>query len=155
MLPLEDANRALDRLRRGLLTGAAVLVAGDGWMNERGRGQVSNRTIALDERLYDYLLGVSLREPDVLRRLREETLAMPRAGMQIAPEQGQFMALLVALTGARCIVEIGTFTGYSALAMALAMPPRGKLIACDVSAPNGRRSPGATGRRRGSPIAST
>lgn len=94
---------------------------------------MSNCTIALDERLYDYLLGVSLREFDVLRRLREETLAMPRAGMQIAPEQGQFMALLVALTAAQRILEIGTFTGYSALAMALAMPPGGKLIACDVS----------------------
>lgn len=94
---------------------------------------MSNRTIVLDGRLYDYFLGASLREPDVLRQLREETLAMPRAGMQIAPEQGQFMALLVALIPARRILEIGTFTGYSALAMTLAMPPDGKLIACDIS----------------------
>lgn len=95
---------------------------------------MSNRTIALDERLYDYLLGASLREPDVLRRLREETLALPRASMQIAPEQGQLMALLVALIPARRILEIGTFTGYSALAMTLAMPPDGRLTACDISA---------------------
>ncbi len=95
---------------------------------------MSNRTIALDDRLHAYLLAHSLREPEVLRRLRAETLAMANASMQIAPEQGQFMALLVKLTGATRILEIGTFTGYSALAMALALPPHGRLIACDVSA---------------------
>jgi len=95
---------------------------------------MSNRTITLDDRLYAYMLAHSLREPDVLRRLRAETLALPRATMQIAPEQGQLMALLVRLIGARRIVEIGTFTGYSALAMALALPVDGRLIACDVSA---------------------
>lgn len=94
---------------------------------------MSNRTIALDDRLYAYLTAHSLREPDVLRRLREETLALPRASMQIAPEQGQLMALLVRLIGARRIVEIGTFTGYSALAMALALPEGGRILACDVS----------------------
>ena len=94
---------------------------------------MSNRTIALDDRLYDYLLRVSLREPEVLRRLREETLAMPRASMQISPEQGQFMALLVKLQGARKILEIGTFTGYSALVMALALPPGGRIVTCDIS----------------------
>ena len=94
---------------------------------------MSTRTISVDDRLYDYLLGVSLREPGVLSRLRAETLKLPQAGMQIAPEQGQFMALLVKLTGARSILEIGTFTGYSALAMALALPAGGRLIACDVS----------------------
>ena len=76
---------------------------------------MSNRTINLDDRLHDYLLGASLREAEVLRRLRAETQAMPNATMQISPEQGQFMALLVKLVGARKIIEIGTFTGYSAL----------------------------------------
>jgi predicted O-methyltransferase YrrM len=95
---------------------------------------MSNRSITLDDRLYAYLIANSLREPEVLRRLREETLALPRASMQISPEQGQLMALLVRLVGARRIVEVGTFTGYSALAMALALPADGQLIACDVSA---------------------
>lgn len=95
---------------------------------------MSNRTIALDDRLYDYLCAVSLREPALLARLREETSALPAARMQIAPEQGQFMAMLVRLLNAREILEIGTFTGYSALAMALALPPQGRIVACDVSA---------------------
>jgi caffeoyl-CoA O-methyltransferase len=94
---------------------------------------VSNRTISLDDRLYQYLLSVSLREQPVLRRLRQETSRLPNASMQIAPEQGQFMALLIKLTGARKVLEIGTFTGYSALTMALALPPNGRLVACDVS----------------------
>jgi len=83
---------------------------------------VSNRTITIDDRLYEYLLGVSLREPGVLARLRAETMKLPRAGMQISPEQGQFMALLMKLMGAHRVLEIGTFTGYSALVMALALP---------------------------------
>ncbi len=91
------------------------------------------RPTYLTDRLYDYLLATSLREPAVLRRLREETAALPQAGMQIAPEQGQFMALLVALIGARRILEVGTFTGYSALVMALALPAEGRVIACDVN----------------------
>jgi caffeoyl-CoA O-methyltransferase len=94
---------------------------------------VSNRTIAIGDDLYDYMLAVSLREPPVLRRLRQETLALPNAGMQIAPEQGQFMALLVRLIGARRVLEIGTFTGYSTLVMALALPADGRIVACDVS----------------------
>jgi predicted O-methyltransferase YrrM len=94
---------------------------------------VSNRTISVDDRLYTYLLDVSLREPPILRRLREETMAMPMSGMQISPEQGQFMALLVRMIGARRILEIGTFTGYSALWMALALPADGQLVASDVS----------------------
>lgn len=94
---------------------------------------MSNRTITLDDTLYEYLLKVSLREDDVLRRLREETLAMPQSNMQIAPEQGQFMAMLVKLMGARNIIEVGTFTGYSSLCLARAMPQDGKLVACDVS----------------------
>ena len=94
---------------------------------------MSNRTIALDDRLYDYLRAVSLREPALLARLREETSALPAARMQIAPEQGQFMAMLVRLLNAREILEIGTFTGYSALAMALALPPDGRIVACDIN----------------------
>lgn len=94
---------------------------------------MSNRTLNLDERLHEYLLSVSLREPAILRRLREETAAMPEHNMQIAPEQGQFMALLVQLTGVRRAIEIGTFTGYSALAVALAMPDDGRVVCCDTS----------------------
>ena len=94
---------------------------------------MSSRTIALTDALYEHLLEVSLREPPVLERLRAETAAHPKALMQISPEQGQFMTLLVELIGARRILEIGTFTGYSALAMAHALPDDGQLIACDVS----------------------
>lgn len=89
--------------------------------------------LGLDDELYEYLLKVSLREADSLRRLREETAAMPLSIMQIAPEQGQFMALLVELTGALRCIEVGVFTGYSSLAVALALPPEGRIIACDVS----------------------
>lgn len=95
---------------------------------------MSSRTIVLTDAIYKYLLEVSLREPDVMRRLREETQKLPRAGMQISPEQGQFMALLVELMGARRCLEIGTFTGYSALAVARALPADGVLVACDISA---------------------
>jgi predicted O-methyltransferase YrrM len=94
---------------------------------------MSRRTIAVTDSLYDYLLSVSLREPPLLLRLREETAADPAAGMQISPEQGQFMALLARLTGARRCLEIGVFTGYSSLAVALALPPDGRILACDVS----------------------
>jgi predicted O-methyltransferase YrrM len=83
--------------------------------------------------VYQYLLGVSSREPEVLARLREATASRPEAEMQISPEQGQFMALLVRLIGARRCIEIGTYTGYSALAVALALPADGKLIATDPS----------------------
>ncbi|MCH7943443.1 MAG: class I SAM-dependent methyltransferase [Proteobacteria bacterium] len=89
--------------------------------------------LGLDEELYDYLVKVSLREAEVLRRLREETAAMPLSIMQIAPEQGQFMALLVELMGAVRCIEVGVFTGYSSLAVALALPPEGRIVACDVS----------------------
>ncbi len=94
---------------------------------------MSNRTIGLPDTLYTYLLENSLREPDVLRRLREETARLPHAEMQISPEQGQFMAFLVRLMGARKALEIGVFTGYSSTAVALVLPPDGTLIACDVS----------------------
>ena len=94
---------------------------------------MSSRTIFLNDALYEYLLSVSLREPDVLSRLREETARMPQHNMQISPEQGQFMALLVELTGSRTYLEIGTFTGYSTLSVALALPGDGRVVACDIS----------------------
>lgn len=91
------------------------------------------KTIGLDSQLYDYLLSASLREPDVLKQLRQVTANHPSAGMQIAPEQGQFMALLIQMLGATKTLEIGVFTGYSSLSVALALPPTGKIVACDVS----------------------
>lgn len=93
---------------------------------------MTNRTLNLDDNLYQYLLDVSLRETPLLKRLRDETAQLSTAHWQIAPEQGQFMALLVQLTGAKRILEIGTFTGYSALCMAAAMPADGQLICCDL-----------------------
>ena len=94
---------------------------------------MSNRSITLTDKLYDYLLSVSLREPPLLARLREETAALPMAAMQIAPEQGQFMALLAELTAAKNYLEVGTFTGYSTLCVALALPVDGAVVACDIS----------------------
>lgn len=94
---------------------------------------MTNKTITLTDTLYDYVLNVSLREPALLARLREETARDPLARMQIAPEQGQFMALLVQLMGAKKALEIGVFTGYSSLCVALALPSDGALIACDIS----------------------
>lgn len=94
---------------------------------------MSRRTLPLDDRLYAYLLAASLREPAALAALREETERHPRAEMQIAPEQGQFMQLLVRLVGARRALEVGVFTGYSSLAIALALPADGYLLACDIS----------------------
>lgn len=93
---------------------------------------MSRTTTALTEELYDYLVEVSVRESDVLRRLREETGMLEKAGMQISPEQGQFMNLLVGLMGARTALEIGTFTGYSTLCVASALPEDGRLIAIDI-----------------------
>jgi len=89
--------------------------------------------IPLSSELAQYIRDVSLREPDVLRRLREETASHPRVSMQISPEQGQFMALLIHFLGARRTLEIGVFTGYSSLVVALALPEDGRIIACDVS----------------------
>jgi len=94
---------------------------------------MTRRTLALTDELHAYLLEVSLREHPVLRRLREETGRMERAQMQISPEQGQLMAVLVRLMGARRVLEVGTFTGYSALVVALALPVGGRVVACDVS----------------------
>ena len=95
---------------------------------------MSSRTLPLTDSLYDYLLEVSLREPPLLAKLRAETEALPLGAMQISPEQGQFMAFLVELIGARRTLEVGTFTGYSALRIALALPADGRVVACDVSA---------------------
>jgi predicted O-methyltransferase YrrM len=94
---------------------------------------MTKQTTGLEETLAEYMQSISLREPDILRQLREETAKLSMAQMQISPEQGQFMALLVQLMGAKKTLEIGVFTGYSALAVALALPVDGKVIACDIS----------------------
>ncbi len=94
---------------------------------------MSNRTLDLDDRLYRYLLDHSLRETGLMRELRAVTAQEEMSRMQIAPEQGQFMALLVRLIGARRCLEVGVFTGYSSLAVARALPSDGRILACDVS----------------------
>lgn len=95
---------------------------------------MSRATTFLDDRLYDYLLAHSVREPALLQALREETTALGNAAnMQICPEQGQLLSLLVKITGAAQIVEVGTFTGYSSLCFALALPPNGHITCCDVN----------------------
>ena len=94
---------------------------------------MSSSTLQLNEKVYDYLLGHSLRESAACQQLREETKPMKMGMMQVSPEQGQFMSLLVELIGARKAVEVGTFTGYSALRVAQALPEDGTLVCCDVS----------------------
>ncbi|MFQ5445461.1 MAG: class I SAM-dependent methyltransferase [Saprospiraceae bacterium] len=94
---------------------------------------MSNQTLAITPEIYDYLLSVSLREHPVLANLRSETMKLAEANMQISPEQGQFMQLIVRLMGAKRCIEVGVFTGYSSLAIAMALPPGGQIIACDVS----------------------
>jgi predicted O-methyltransferase YrrM len=93
---------------------------------------MSPRTLGLSETVSQYLMQVGLREPDELRSVREDTARLPGAHLQIAPEQGQLMALLVHLTNARSCLEVGTFTGYSAMALALALPPDGRIVACEI-----------------------
>src|ERR1700685_2038763 len=94
---------------------------------------MSDRTTPLTDELYEYVLAHSVREAPILARLREVTAKMPNAPMQISPEQGPFMELLVRLIAARRCIEVGPFTGYSSLAIALALPPDGSIIACDVN----------------------
>jgi caffeoyl-CoA O-methyltransferase len=94
---------------------------------------MANKTLNMDDDLYAYLHRVSLREPKVLRQLREATELEEHANMRSAPEQGQFMAMLLGLIGARRIIEVGTFTGYGTLWMARALPEDGEIITCDVS----------------------
>jgi predicted O-methyltransferase YrrM len=94
---------------------------------------MSNTSLGLPDDVHEYLLRFGVREHPLLTRLREETAALPEHQMQIAPEQGAFMALLVELIGARRCLELGTFTGYSSLAVALALPPGGRIVCCDVS----------------------
>jgi predicted O-methyltransferase YrrM len=94
---------------------------------------MSNTSIGLPPDLHAYLIQNGVREPDILRRLRDETAVLPQHNMQIAPEQGALMALLVRLSGARRAIELGTFTGYSSLAVMLAMPSDGTIVCCDIS----------------------
>ena len=94
---------------------------------------MANRTIGISDDLAAYVVEFGTREPAVLARLREETAAIPQHRMQIAPEEGAFLAMLVELIGARRCIEVGTFTGYSSTAVALALPEDGSLVCCDVS----------------------
>src|SRR5690349_958869 len=94
---------------------------------------MTSKSIGLPDDVYDYVLAHGVREPEILARLREETASHPMAQMQIEPLQGAIFRLLVEILDARSYVEVGTFTGYSSLAVALAMPPDGQLVCCDVS----------------------
>jgi caffeoyl-CoA O-methyltransferase len=94
---------------------------------------MSSKTLGLSDELSAYLRQVSLRDSDLLARLREETRGMPMAGMQVSAEQGQFMQWLVRALDIRRAIEIGVYTGYSSLCVALAMPNNGRIIACDIS----------------------
>lgn len=94
---------------------------------------MSNASLGLPPDLHAYLVAHGVREDEILKRLREETALLPQHNMQIAPEQGAFMAMLVGLLDARRCIELGTFTGYSSLAIALALPPDGRIVCCDLS----------------------
>jgi predicted O-methyltransferase YrrM len=94
---------------------------------------MANQTLGFDRQFYSYYQSICLRESPILAQLRQETASNPLAVMQIAPEQGQFMAFLVQALGAKKTLEVGVFTGYSSLVVALALPPEGRIIACDVS----------------------
>jgi predicted O-methyltransferase YrrM len=109
----------------GGLEASAGRVAHDGGM--------SNRTIGISDELHAYVVAQGVREHEALARLRQETAAMPQHNMQVSPEQGALLAMLVRLLGARRCIEVGTFTGYSSTAMALALPDDGRLVCCDVS----------------------
>jgi predicted O-methyltransferase YrrM len=94
---------------------------------------MAGRAPFLPEKIARYVLEHSVREPQILRELRAATASVPHSGMQIGADQGQFMALLVQAIGARRCLEIGTYTGYSALAVALALPEDGRIVCCDIS----------------------
>jgi predicted O-methyltransferase YrrM len=94
---------------------------------------MSNKTLCITEELYEYMISVSLREQEILRELRVETALDENANMQISPEQGQFMGLLIKLLGAKHTLDIGVYTGYSSLCIALALPKDGRVIACDIN----------------------
>ena len=94
---------------------------------------MSNRTLAISESIYQYLCDHSLREDPILKELRDHTYDMEERAMQIAPEQGQFMQMLIKLIGAKNTIEVGVFTGYSSLAIALVLPEDGRIVACDVN----------------------
>jgi predicted O-methyltransferase YrrM len=94
---------------------------------------MSTAQTGVAEDLAEYIRSVTLREPEILKRLREETAKLPNAMMQISAEQGQFMGMLIRLLGAKLTLEVGVFTGYSSMVVALALPDDGKIIACDVS----------------------
>jgi caffeoyl-CoA O-methyltransferase len=94
---------------------------------------MSSTHLKITDELAEYIRAFSLREPELLGRLRQETAALPRGSMQITPEQGQFFSLLIQMLNAKDTLEIGVFTGYSSIAVALALPSDGKLIACDIS----------------------
>jgi predicted O-methyltransferase YrrM len=91
------------------------------------------RPTAMTDRLYDYVLSVSLREPEAFRAIREETASLPDAEWQIAPEQGPFLAMLVQLMGAKKCLEVGTFTGYSAAWIASVLPADGTITCCEIN----------------------
>jgi len=94
---------------------------------------MSIRNFYLDENIYEYILNNSLRDLPILKKLRDETRKMPDGRMQISSDQGQFMGFLVKLTNTKKIIEVGTFTGYSSLVMALALPENGQILSCDIS----------------------
>jgi len=116
-------DRILHKAKRGFTLGFKLL-----------KGEVPLRKITgFNKQVYEYLLSVSLRETPYLHQLREETANMPMAGMIVPPEQGQFMSFLAQLIGAKKVLEVGVFTGYSSLSVASVLPEDGKIVACDVS----------------------
>jgi caffeoyl-CoA O-methyltransferase len=94
---------------------------------------MSTTSFTIEKTMYDYLLATSVREPPILTELRKETAKLPNAGMQISPEHGQFMNLLVRAMGVKKALEVGTFTGYSSIAIGTALPEDGRLVCCDIS----------------------
>lgn len=122
--------------KRGFHGLQSILADASGYQkieSEKMNQPVENQCITMNDELYRYMLSVSLRESDLLSRLRAETAKEELARMQLAPEQAQFLAFLVKLIGARRVIEVGVFTGYSSLAVAMALPDDGQMIACDVS----------------------